>query len=224
MAGPTVVLIHGGKTTAARLKEALPGAEVVVIYREGLSGAYNELTGLAHDFPTLDALLAAHAPSWRPGRPLVVLGFSAGAWALRYYLRDPVARGDITAAIFLDGLYGAPGGVCNLAPYNGVLAYAAEAQSRPGSKRLVMTYSKAEPSTGICSNAIAAKVGGGEGPGVFTVGANNADHGGQQSVMGPAVVRELIAPWIGSSSGTALRIALVAAAGVAAWFITMRLS
>lgn len=222
MARPTVVLIHGGKTTVERLRAALPGAEVVVVYREGLSASYNEVSGIAKDYPTLGALMAAYAPGWSPGDPLVVLAFSAGAWALRYYLRDAAARNAISAAIFLDGLYGAPGGVCNLAPYDGVLAYAAEAQSAPGSKRLVMTYSLADPAPGICSNAIAGKVGGGSGPGVFVIGTKNADHGAQQHTVGPAVVRDLIAPWIGSGSGTLLRVALVAAVGAAAWFITMR--
>jgi hypothetical protein len=218
----TVVLIHGGQSTAEKLKQALPGSEVVVIYRQGLSEVYNETTGLASEYPTLRSLMAQYAPGWSPGEPLVMLGFSAGAWALRYYLRDGQARSDITAAIFLDGLYGASGGNCNLAPYDGVLSFAEDAQLHPSKKRLVMTYSKAHPAPELCSKAIAAAVGGGSGPGVFVIGANNADHGAQQGVMGPMVVRDLIAPWLRSSPSTLLRVALVVGAGAAAWFLTMR--
>lgn len=176
----------------------MPGAEVVVIYEPGLSSAYNEVSGLAAKFPALEDLLAHYAPGWSPGEPLVLLGFSAGAWALRYYLRDPSARDDITAAIFLDGLYGHTGTSCNLGPYEGVIAYGKEANADPANKRLVMTYSASHPGPGICSKAIAATVG--AGPGVFVVGSSNPDHGAQQGIVGPQVVKELIAPWIGSGS------------------------
>lgn len=192
-----IVLIHGGESTATKLAAALPGARVAVVYRQGLSEVYDEKTGIAKEYPTLRGLLSVFAPEWKPGEPLVVLGYSAGAWALRYYLRDASARADITAAIFLDGLYGAPGGVCNMAPYQGVLAYAKEANANPASKRLVMTYSKSYPGPDACSEAIKAAA---PGPAVFTVPANNADHGAQQGVVGPAVVKDLIAPWIGGSS------------------------
>lgn len=217
----TVVLIHGGQSTGEKLRQALPGADVVVIYEPGLSGAYDEKTGLASKFPTLDALLAAYAPTWSPGDPLVLLGFSAGAWALRYYLRDPAARDVIDAAVFLDGLYGHSGTECNLGPYDGVIAYGKEANASPGSKRLVMTYSAAHPGPGICSNAIAQAVG--TGPGVFVLGFTSGDHGAQQNTVGPQVVRDLIAPWIGSGPslasalGLGLMVTGLAIAGVILW-------
>ncbi len=189
-----VVLIHGGTSTVEKLRAALPGAEVALVYRDGLSAVYDERTGIARDYPTLDSLLEEHAPDWSPGDPLVVLAFSAGAWALRYYLRDPDAREEITAAIFLDGLYGAPGGRCNLEPYAGVVAYGEEANAHPREKRLIMTYSPSHPGPGICSEAIAAAAGGEQG-GVFVRGYQT-DHGSQQGVIGPRMVEELVAPWI----------------------------
>jgi hypothetical protein len=190
----TIVLIHGGKSTVPKLEDALPGAKVAVVYREGLSGAYNEVTGIAHDYPTLGELMAEYAPWWSPGEPLVVLGFSAGGWALRYYLRDPEARDQINAAIFLDATYGTADGKCTLGVYDGVIAYGEEANARPAEKRLIMTYSQATPGPGICANAIQAAVG--EGPGVFVTGYSNGDHSAQQGVVGPEQVRELVAPWI----------------------------
>lgn len=208
----TVVLIHGGESTGAKLRQAMPGAEVVVVYEPGLSEVYDEKTGLASKYPTLDAFMARFAPGWSRGEPLVLLGFSAGAWALRYYLRDPSARDAISAAVFLDGLYGHSGSQCNLAPYGGVIAYAQEANAQPSRKRLVMTYSSAHPGPGICSNAIAASAG--AGPGVFVRGYASGDHGAQQNTVGPAVVSELIAPWIGKGSTLAHVAFGVALAGI----------
>lgn len=204
-----IVLIHGGKSTAAKLEKALPGARVAVVYREGLSESYNEVSGIAKDYPTLEALMAQYAPDWSPGEPLVMLGFSAGAWALRYYLRDPSAREAINAAIFLDGTYGHQGASCNLAPYDGVLAYAAMANGAPSAHRLIMTYSQATPGPGICANAIQAKE---PGDGVFVRGYANADHGGQQGIVSPAIVAELVTPWIGKG-GTAWKMGLTLALG-----------
>lgn len=194
---PTIVLIHGGTSTVPKLQAALPGSNVVVVYREGLSSGYSEVSGLAKEFPTLRALLAKYAPSWQPGTPLVVLGYSAGGWALRYYLRDTSARSDINAAIFLDSLYGAPDGKCDLSPYGGVVAFAKLANAEPARHRLVMTYSQAHPAPGICSETIAKA---NAGPGVFVRPAGNADHTAQQGVAGPAVVKELVAPWVGGAS------------------------
>lgn len=209
-----VVLIHGGQSTVPKLEAALPGAHVTVIYRKGLSEVYDEKTGLAKDYPTLEALLAEFDPSWSPGTPLVIFGYSAGGWALRYYLRDPGARQSINAAIFLDSLYGAPNGQCNLAPYDGVIEYAKLANQDPSSHRLIMTYSLATPAPSICSETIAKKF---EGPGVFVKGYQNGDHGAQQGVAGPEALKLFVAPWIGgasTSSGVASQFPWAAAAGI----------
>lgn len=192
-----ILLIHGGESTAPKLAAALPGANVAIAYRKGLSSAYSEVSGLAKDYPKLPTLLEDFAPQWKPGVPLIVLAFSAGGWALRYYLRDPEARALITSAIFLDSLYGSSGS-CDLAPYQGVIAYGKEANANPSAKRLIMTYSQGSPTPAICSKAIADVVGPGQG--VIVKGYNNADHSAQQGVVGPEMVKEYIAPWLGRSS------------------------
>jgi hypothetical protein len=208
----TALLIHGGESTAKKLRAALPGFDVFVAYREGLSSAYNEVTGVAKEHPYLEELLESLGASWRPGDALIVYGYSAGAWALRYYLRDPETRDHVSAAVFLDGLYGASGDQCNLAPYEGVVRFAELANAEPDRHRLIMTSSLSHPAPRICSHAIERLA---PGPGVFVVDTPNADHGGQQGIVGPAVTAELIAPWVrdpgGISLGTVLGWAALAA-------------
>jgi hypothetical protein len=191
-----VVLIHGGKSTKAKLEAALPGATVTIVYRPGLSSAYDETNGIAKEFPTLRGFMKEHAPSWKPGEPLILLGFSAGGWALRYYLRDESAREDVTAAVFLDATYGLVGNACNLAPYQGVIAFAKLANAQPSRKRAVLTFSQAHPAPGACAKEIARAAG--SGVGVLVVPYQNADHGAQQSVAGPEALRALRA-WLGTS-------------------------
>lgn len=197
-----VVLIHGGTSTGAKLQQILPSAKVTVIYEPGLSTAYDEVNGLAKKYPTITALMDHYSPGWVPlNDPLVVLAYSAGGWALRYYLRSAAAREIVTAAVFLDSLY-ASGGAC--APFDGVLAYAKLAQANPNDHRLVMTYSQAHPGPGICSEYIANQAGGGSGPGVFVEATPNTDHGGQQGIVGPQVVEKYIAGWLPSGKPTTL--------------------
>lgn len=216
----TVVLIHGGTSTVKKLEAAMPGAQVALVYEPGLSTAYDERTGIASKFPTLRELLAHYAPWWSPGDPLVILGYSAGGWALRHYLRDPAARRDVSAAVFLDSTYGNSGETCAIDRWLGVVEYAKEANLDPGAHRLVMTYSQAHPGPRVCATAIERAAGAGSG--VFVRGYNNADHGAQQGVVGPAIVSELVAPWIGQSSSrlgvSALAgLGLLAVGGVLVW-------
>lgn len=212
-AGATqVVLFHGAESTKKLLEDALPGSRAVVIRREGSTTAYNEVTGIGKEYPTLRGLLAKFAPEWRPGDRLVVLGYSAGAYALRYYLRDLQARSDISTAIFLDGLYGAPENKCDFAPYAGVIAY-----GKMSGKQLIMTYSQAHPAPKICSEAIAAQVSGAQ-----VVGAANKDHAAQQTVVAPEVLRTLVATRSGVLNSVKSRWPVylglsVAAFGVAYW-------
>lgn len=224
--GPWIVLIHGGESTSPKLQAALPGANVVVVYRAGSNTGYDEATGIAKEYPTLRGLLTAVAPGWSPGTPLIVMGYSAGGWALRYYLRDASARGDITTAVFLDSLYGAPNNQCDLSPYQGVITYGKEANASPASKRLIMTYSQGHPAPGICSQTIAKAVGG-TGTGVFVIPYANGDHAAQQGVAGPAAIKEYVAPWLSSSatlpsssrgSSWLLVGAAIAAVGTAIWW------
>lgn len=177
-----VLLIHGGKSTVPKLEAAWPGARASVIYREGLSSGYNEVTGLAKQFPKFGGLLAAFVPELAPADPLIVLGYSAGGWALRHYLREEWARERLAAAVFLDASYGKA-----LDPYAGTLAFAKRCNAGP--QRLVFTWSRAHPEPGQNAQAIARAAG--DGPGVWLRPYPNTDHGAQQGVAGPDAVREL---------------------------------
>lgn len=188
-----IVLIHGGESTGKKFQAIMPDAVVTVVYKPGLSSVYDELTGLAKDFPTIASLMAQYAPSWSPGDPLVVMGFSAGGWALRHYLRSAEDRSLIAAAVFLDSLY-ASGGAC--VPFDGVLEFAKMAVADSSSKRLVMTYSQGHPGPGICSNFIAKEVGQSDGPAVYVVAPPGLTHGDHQGVVGPLVLEKYIAGWL----------------------------
>lgn len=222
----TALLIHGGESTLPKLQAALPeGFEVLKVYRPQLSAGYDEVTGFARDYPSVADLLAFAGSRWEPGEPLVVLAFSAGAWTLRHYLRSGTDREEITAAIFLDGLYGAPGGVCGLGPYDGVLAFGDLATAEPMQHRLIMTSSQATPAPAICSAAIAKAVGPSDG--VFVVPYAGGDHGAQQSVAGPAAVRDLVTPWLEAGAGpragpNALGWAMVATGATLLWLALRR--
>jgi hypothetical protein len=202
MRSPTLLLIHGGQSTVRKLEEALPGARVGLVYvPDKLSAGYDERTGIASQYKTLPELMSQYAPWWRPGDPLVLLGFSAGGWALRYYLRDAAARSLITAAIFLDATYGNQGEQCIMDRWEGAVAYAKEANADPADKRLIMTYSPSHPGPRVCATAIEREAG--AGPGVFVQGFNT-DHGSQQGVIAPKMVAELITPWIGGARGSGI--------------------
>lgn len=209
-----IVLIHGGKSTVPKLEAAWPGARASVVYREGLSSGYNEVTGLAKQFPTFAGFLGAFAPELEPAEPLVLLGYSAGGWALRYYLREPFARERLAAAVFLDASYGKV-----LDPYAGAVEFAKRCNA--GSQRLVFTWSKAHPEPGQNAQAIARAAG--DGTGVWLRPYPNADHGAQQGIAGPAAVRELAehfrrAPSAPSSSGGAESLGLAALLGGLLWW------
>ncbi len=205
-ASALVVLIHGAAATVPLLEAALPGSRAVAIRREGSTPAYSEVAGLAAQYPTVRSLLAAFAPEWFPGQPLVLMAFSAGGVALSHYLKSAQDRSDVTAAIFLDSLYGAPQGECDLAPYAGVIEYGKLATANQQTKRLVMSYSHETPAPAICSLAIAAASGAAAGTGgVWLRDSGDSDHQAQQTVAGPAILHDLIASWIGSARAPAVQ-------------------
>jgi len=189
----TAVVFHGNAEAEARFREALPQGSVIVTIR--LEGGPNAYVSLASRFPTLESFMDAHAPSWTRGEPLVLLSFSAGTWALRHYLRDPAARSVVTAVVVVDGLYG--GAPCDLAAFDGVLAFAEEANLAPNQKRLVITYSFATPAPAACTVAIEEIAG---GPGLIVASDHETTHEAQLTEVAPRAVAQFVTPWIGSSS------------------------
>lgn len=181
-----VILIHGNASSMQfPLQEAFPEARISIVYREGSNAGYDELTGLAKQYPTLDALCSSLGVG---SAPLVVMAYSAGGWALRYYLRAAAARARVRAAAFLDSLYGAPNGACDLAPYGGVVEYAKLAHANPTERRLYLTYSSEHPAPGICSKAVQQIAGG--GPGIVVQGFPGT-HAEQQTIVAPKVEADI---------------------------------
>lgn len=178
----TILLLHGNEE-ARRLFEEATSARVVIVRRSDVS-AYDALPA---QVPRIADLAGV-----RPGERLLVFAFSAGAWALRRYLNNLMNRAVVSAAVFLDGMYGAAGGECDLSPYTGVISYGREANASPERQRLIMTYSAAHPAPAICSLAVARAVG--SGPGVEVRGYQSSDHNAQLTGVGPVVARELAAP------------------------------
>lgn len=104
----TLVLVHVGASLQSTYEQALGvPARVVQVSAGGLSGSYDEKTGLAAQYPTLRAFLNAKAPGWDPASPVVLVAFSAGVWAARAWLRDADARSLTGALVILDGAHGA---------------------------------------------------------------------------------------------------------------------
>jgi hypothetical protein len=187
----TAVTFLGNDASEARFAQAFPpGTALATIRLKGGTDVYDDLA--QQPFTTF---MSQHAPWWAPGDPLVLLSFSAGTWALRRYLLDPTTRELTDAVVVMDGLYG--GVPCNLEPFEGIVEYARLANSRPSSKRLIVTYSNATPAPGECARTLQETVG---GPGVFVADRHATSHGQQLTEVGPDAVAEWITPWINRSS------------------------
>jgi hypothetical protein len=194
------LLIHGGESTAVKLRAELPGVKVRVVFRKGLSAVYDEHTGLAHDFPTLRELVASVDAEYQPGERLAVLAYSAGGWALRHYLRSPDDRELLSAAVFLDSTYGKGDG-SSLPAYEGAIEFGRMAQADPKAHRLVLAYHGAPgpgpASPALYSQIIAREIGAsGQGPGVFLRGFEFS-HAEMQGRAAPLISHELLSGWLG---------------------------
>lgn len=187
----TLLLLHGNEQVAPKYEAALPGARLAVV--RGLS--VDEYAALGRQ--SIAGYLDAEVPGWT--RPLVVAAFSAGGFALREFLKSEGNRATIDGAVFLDATYGASGGSCPLAPYEGVVAYA------NGGGRTVITYSASHPAPATCAHAIKQAA-----PSVELVPSTVADHGAQLSEVGPQVVRRFAHP---ASKTSAPRFGVVATVG-----------
>lgn len=128
------IFIHATETVRDAYEQAL-GIPVAFVNKGGYSASYSENTGLARDFPTLDLLVKRYIPDARPDDDLVLLGFSAGCWAVRHYLRQAEARKRCSAVLLIDGLHSS-----SPTTLAGVTDYALEAKA--GRKVLVISHSQ----------------------------------------------------------------------------------
>lgn len=202
---PIALLIHTHPDAVAKYADAfgLDVSRVKRIYAGEFSEAYAERKGLARKCPTLDRLIERYAPGTAPDTPVILMGFSAGCWAVRYYLRDPDARRRCAAVMLVDGLHASADNAEGLA---GPTVYAKEALA--GRKVFVLTHSQIVPpyeSTRATANHLLARLGlkrddtrsSVHEQGLHVIAADGVDgpaHSRQQMIVGVEAARLWVAP------------------------------
>jgi GH25 family lysozyme M1 (1,4-beta-N-acetylmuramidase) len=151
----TVLIVNADEQRVRGLYEAalspLGDVRVHFVNRNGLSARYDEKTGLAREYPTVRQLLATVAPDWKPDDPLLGIGFSAGCWAWRAWLRDEGNRANLACVMFIDGLHAGLDAHKHVveSALSGVYTYADECRTSNGQKLLIQQNSDIQ--TELCS-------------------------------------------------------------------------
>lgn len=223
----TLVLVHVGASLQSAYEQALGvPARVVQVSAGGLSGSYDEKTGLAAQYPTLRAFLNAKAPGWDPASPVVLVAFSAGVWAARAWMRDADARSLTGALVILDGAHGglSANGGCKLDALSGLIEYGRLCADQPDRHLMVVTHTSIDPgsyaSTTACARGMEDQIP--SSPSVKFIGTGGTtaeDHNNQQRVVGPQVLKGIVSPWLRGERGfSAKRIigGILAVVGIAA--------
>ena len=117
-----------------------------------LSAGYDERTGLAKKYPTLEQFLWKEVPEWRHGDPVVLVAFSAGCWAVRHWLKDDRSRALASYVLLLDGLHSSGSSM------DGVVEFGRLANDFPASHRLIVTNSEIDPVTYASTSDTAARL------------------------------------------------------------------
>jgi hypothetical protein len=226
------VALHVGKSLAPSYSAALGGVPVRTFSLGAASAAYDETTGLASRYPDLAGFLAREVPEYEPGDVLVLVAFSAGCWAPRYWMKNASDRALVGALVLLDGLHSgfSSSGGCKLEAIDGIVAFANLAGASYLDHLLVLTHTAIVPpgyaSTTLCAALLDEVANAGPGRGMEILGFPGNDaaaHNAQQREVGPAVLAEYVAPWLGGAGGasTLRKLALVGlvagAAAVAAY-------
>lgn len=238
----TAILIHGGTSVRAAYESALAGSGLTfhVVFKGGYSSSYQALA----EASSLEEFVHEVAPEWTEGEPLVLIAFSAGGWAVRHWLHDARARELATAVVILDGMHSSgDDDHCDPDKLDGIFAYADLARGSPEEHLLVVTTTDIVPpgyaSTSACAAELlshvdapaGAKRDEGEVPGVVVIdegGTTAADHGKQQTSIGPEVLETIVVPWLGGdfhpgkSSGSWMFVALIGATAFGWWLMSKR--
>jgi hypothetical protein len=208
-----VLLFHADPSMLPRYKAALPhGARLSLVLSHGsqFSGGYDEHTGFASKYPTLPDLLRAFDKEWIEGEPVVLIGFSAGCWALRAYLRNPDDRARVRIALFLDGMHSdGSDKQAEVGPIQGAIDFGGDVWRALGYKALIVSHTQIVPPGYASTRATAdALLGAMQIPrpsrstdfgigGVYVrafPGGTAPDHAHQLQVVGPDLIREIVTP------------------------------
>lgn len=174
----------------------------------------------------------ARSLGWNGQDPLVVVAWSAGAFAVRTWLN----RGDDRAIprlglLLLDGLHGGSNpGTCAPALMAGVLRFAQDAAADPEARLLINTSSAIVPpysSTGDCQAYLEGHVPRSPSVQLYSYpGDDKAAHIAQVLEVGPGLMRRVVEPWLvtGVAPGqgvslvkVSVAVGVAAAIGYAAW-------
>jgi hypothetical protein len=210
---------HIGESLIPSYSAPLGSPRTLRTMRGGLSQVYVDLAK-----QPLRSWLDSNAPGWTP--PLILVGWSAGCFAARDWLRsDPEAHGLIDAIVMLDGLHSS-GPPCRADQIAGVVEF-----SRDPSKLLVVTHSSIVPgtyaSTTDCAQLLRSSQGWlSQNRNVHILGYPGDDaeaHVRQVREVGPEVMRSIVAPWAGEADpewqSAAVAVVLLAVAGGVAWYV-----
>jgi hypothetical protein len=215
---PVVVLLHIGAGLGPEYASPL-GASWRSFVEGAGSGSYDEKTGLAARYPTLESFLRAEVPEWAPGAPLVLAAWSAGCWAPRAWMRQQASRSIVSALVLLDGLHSGfdDDGRCKLSAVDGICWYGQDAADWPGRHCLVLTHTEIVPesyaSTEQCAELVDLEVP--PSPSVHIVGypGDDADaHLRQVQQVGPSVMRSIVSAQLRGTPTSSLKAAGIAVA------------
>lgn len=148
---PSVFLIHAHPSAIKAYADALgvPVERIHVIQSRTsqFSAGYDTGSGIAKDYPKLSDYTRSRLPKMPYTDPVVLIGFSAGCWLVRNWLRDMDTRIRCIAAVLVDGLHagGSDKKVSLSAAHEGVLDFARMALEHPDLHRLVITHSQIVP-------------------------------------------------------------------------------
>lgn len=213
---PVVVLLHIGAGLGPAYADPI-GAKWRSFVLGGGSGSYDEHTGLAARYRTLEEFLRAEVREWSPGAPLVLAAWSAGCWAPRAWMRQAASRSLVSALLLIDGLHSgfAAEGGCKISAVDGIVEYGRLAAVQPAEHCLVLTYSEIVPpdyaSTEQCAELVDLELP--SSPSVHIwgeAGDDAAAHIRQVKEVGPWAMQHIVAPRLRPPS--ALKRAGIAAA------------
>lgn len=196
------LLVHADPSMVARYRSALG----IPVYTTGslgpASSSYDDRAGLARQ--PLSDVVRRFCPGVAEGTPVVLIGFSAGCWAVRHWLRDIDTRSRVPAAVLLDGLH-----VTGPSPLGGEVDACREAMA--GQRCVVVTHTQIDPVTyrGTADSADRllaelrlVRMGRRESIDVGDLhvlaydGTTAGDHGRQLQLVGPDVCRDIVRPYL----------------------------
>lgn len=195
MRPPVIVFCHVAPAAAEPMFRAAPEGSRAVYFNPG--GLGSDYGAAAVRTPLLDAIDVGLS-----GNPIVLVGWSAGVYAIRQWLKDAQTREQVAAVVLLDGLHGAltADGQCSLRGSEGVVRYGKLARQKPSDHLLVVTHSSIEPgeyaSTASCARALTSAVGG-TGTSFVVLGYEGSDaaaHVRQLRQVGPMVFEDYVTP------------------------------